>query len=212
MIGLEVVRSFDALKDQIILQPELQGIAVDASLIIRNQTGQRPCERLIGKTYGSRKASCHTSNLKLYPDPASVRLSLWLETVGFQHLGPAPKKWQIECYPHPALVEIFDLPQRHLYKKGSVAQKRQGQIELAGYLASLRRSPVLPLEIPLSWRACLSEEHISGLRGAGVKQNEDCLDALVCLYIAGLYTLKPHQKIFGDAQTGYIYVPAGKCC
>src|SRR6266851_5530825 len=44
-------------------------IAVDASLVVRNQTGQRPCETQISKTFGRYHAACHTSNLtKLHAD------------------------------------------------------------------------------------------------------------------------------------------------
>ncbi len=47
--------------------PDLYGIAIDAPLIIENSSGQRKCETLIGQEYGSRHASCHTSNLTLFP-------------------------------------------------------------------------------------------------------------------------------------------------
>lgn len=50
-------------------------------------------------------------------------------------------------------------------------------------------------------------EHIASLRGHQLKHNEDVLDALVCLYIAGLYQSGHPQKIFGDAAEGYVVVP-----
>ncbi|MGC9492132.1 DUF429 domain-containing protein, partial [Vibrio genomosp. F10] len=53
-------------------QKEISGIAIDAPLVIKNQTGQRECEKSLSRDYGSRKASCHTSNLSLYPDALSV--------------------------------------------------------------------------------------------------------------------------------------------
>ena len=43
-------------------------VAIDAPLIILNETGQRACETAVGKRYGNRHASCHTSNMTLYPD------------------------------------------------------------------------------------------------------------------------------------------------
>ena len=52
---------------------EIDGIAIDASLIINNVSGQRACENAISRTYGGRKAGCHASNLTLYPEPDSVR-------------------------------------------------------------------------------------------------------------------------------------------
>ena len=46
-------------------------IAVDAPLIINNQTGRRPCETQISEKYGNRHASTHSSNLALTRRPRS---------------------------------------------------------------------------------------------------------------------------------------------
>ncbi|MEJ2621329.1 MAG: hypothetical protein P8163_14015 [Candidatus Thiodiazotropha sp.] len=86
---------------------DLSGIAIDASLMIPNQQGQRRCEKAL----------------------SSVALSRHLVRQGFQHLGR--KKWQIECYPHPAMIEMFRLDRRLSYKKGLVAEGRAGQKQLA---------------------------------------------------------------------------------
>lgn len=42
-------------------------VAIDAPLVILNEAGQRACETAVGRRYGSRDASCHTSNLGRYP-------------------------------------------------------------------------------------------------------------------------------------------------
>ena len=69
----------------------LKGAAIDAPLIIRNATGQRACETAIAKAYGSKGASCHSSNTELYPDAKSVYLSDLLLHQGFSHLSG--EKW-----------------------------------------------------------------------------------------------------------------------
>ena len=161
-------------------EPGLQGIAIDAPLIIPNKTGQRRCEREIGIAYGSRKASCHTSNLTLYPEATSVALSDHLLAQGFKHHGLGPG-WQLECYPHPALIEIFSLEERLLYKKGRVSQRREGQIQLGRYLRSLAHSRVLALSIPVELSKYMEASYIETLKGKALKHNEDLLDAIVCL-------------------------------
>ncbi len=191
--------------------PDLSGIAIDGPLIIRNFSGQRKCETLIGKEYGSRHASCHTSNLTLFPKADSVQLSRTLVSKGFQHLGAATGRWQLECYPHPALIELFKLKVRHPYKKGSVSAKRRGQCDLAEFLLKLAESPVLRLTVPEVLSQPLSTHHIGNLRGSALKQNEDILDAMVCLYVAGLYAIGISDQVFGDAVDGYIYVPRVQC-
>jgi predicted RNase H-like nuclease len=81
-------------------------LAIDAPLVIPNKTGQRPCETLIGKRYGARHASCHSSNLSLYPQAASVHLASQLVSRGFRHAPdlahPENQRVMLEVYPHPA--------------------------------------------------------------------------------------------------------------
>ncbi|MBT1444871.1 DUF429 domain-containing protein [Shewanella sp. JM162201] len=185
------------------------GIAIDAPLIINNHSSNRDCERLIGQHYGSRGASCHTSNLTLFPDALGVRLSKALLSQGYNHLaGP---RWQIECYPHPALIEIFNLPYRLGYKKGKVAERRVGQIKLANHICSLTTRTDLTLSLPATLTAWIDPERINSLRGQALKHNEDGLDAIICLYIAarhqlGLTKVFPPKPCDGPVTRDYIVV------
>lgn len=194
-----------------VLEPAegLAGVAIDAPLIIRNARGQRACEREVGVAYGARKAACHPANTTLYPDASSVALSRQLQRRGFAHLEGS--QWQIECYPHPALIEIFDLGERLRYKKGSVDEKRAGQVELARLIRLLGNSPVLPLSIAPEPARHLEPDYIQSLRGRLLKNNEDVLDACICLYIAGLHSLGGMGKCFGDVTGGYIWIPQQVC-
>jgi predicted RNase H-like nuclease len=184
----------------------LQGVAIDASLIINNETGQRPCEKKVSKVYGSRYASCHASNRKLYPNAASVHLSQELESLGYMHLSA--NKFQIECYPHPAIIEIFGLPERLKYKKGRVLEKKSGQKVLASLIRSLSGNNVLKLDVPAEFDLYFDEDHIDSLKGKTLKSNEDALDAIVCLYIAGLYAVGAEGRAYGDTGSGYVWIPA----
>ncbi|WP_295891767.1 DUF429 domain-containing protein [uncultured Vibrio sp.] len=190
-------------------QKEIVGIAIDAPLVIENQTGQRECEKSLSRDYGSRKASCHTSNLSLYPDALSVNLSSSLQSLGYEHLSS--KRWQIECYPHPAIIECFGLPERLAYKKGSVADKKAGQLTLANLILALENSSTLSLKTPEQIKVLLSEPYIESLKGKALKSNEDALDSIICLYIAGLYQIQTSSTIYGNATQGYIWVPQVKC-
>ena len=200
------VLTVDDIVDRLLDINGLTGVAVDASLIIPNVTGQRVCERELSAHYGKMGASCHASNLTLYPDAASVALSRKLEEHGFKHLDT--EKWQIECYPHPAIIEMFGLPERLKYKKGRVAEKKAGQKQLASLILGLSNSPILPLRLDSDVREIIDPVHIDALRGKALKSNEDMLDAIVCLYVAGLYAIGAKHRVFGDATEGYIWVPA----
>jgi predicted RNase H-like nuclease len=78
-------------------------------------------------------------------------------------------------------------------------------------LVELQESPVLPLRVPKELTAPFGPDHILGLKGNALKGNEDVLDAVVCLYIAGLYAIGVSEEVFGDEDNGYIYVPRRKC-
>jgi predicted RNase H-like nuclease len=204
-----VVYGVDSVFDRLNAIDGLQGVSIDAPLIINNSSGQRVCEREIGRAYGSRGASCHTSNTTLYPDAKSVYLSKRMFEAGFSHLKG--ERWQIECYPHPAIIEIFGLNKRLKYKKGTVADKRAGQKTLSALLRELNGSSTLRLTISGEESRILDESNIESLRGQALKSNEDALDSVLCLYVAGLYAIEYSGKVFGNISSGYIWVPRGAC-
>jgi len=185
-------------------------IAIDAPLIISNIGGQRACETAVGKRYGSREASCHTSNLRLYPDAPSVALAEDLIAHGYVHAPcamPASSRVLLEVYPHAALVALFDLPKTIKYKRGSVQQKRLGLESLAVHIRRLSTgAPALAATEQLE--RVLSKP-LADLRGAALKMHEDTLDALVCAYLAYYYWYwhMERTEVFGDVGTGYIVNP-----
>ena len=206
------ISSIESLIKVVNNESAIAGVSIDAPLIINNTTGQRSCERELSKEYGSRKSSCHSSNITLYPNAASVDLANHLSNIGFIHLGnPSIESWQIECYPHPAIIEIFGLQERLAYKKDNVAKKKKGQIVLASSIKSLSNSEVLSLFIDQTVDGFLLEERISEKFGVKLKQNEDVLDSILCAYIGALYAMGASHKIFGNSHSGYIYIPTQKC-
>jgi predicted RNase H-like nuclease len=207
VLGLDTVISIIEKENDIV------GIAIDAPLIIHNRFGQRECEQRLNQNYRARLASCHPANLSLYPNASSVRLSKALLRRGYRHLNePDRGRWQIECYPHPAIIEIFGLKERLLYKKGTVEKKRQGQILLAEKIKALANSGVMRLAIAPALGGFLEKDTILSLRGHRLKQNEDTLDSVVCLYVCSLYAKSIEASIcYGSPKDGYIYVPQLRC-
>ena len=204
--------NLEAVKNIINIDPSIYGISIDAPLIINNESGQRICETELSRVYSGRKAGCHTSNTRLYPNASSVELSNFYLENGFRHLGDYRREmWQIECYPHPAIVEIFDLPERLPYKKGKVSEKRKGQVILAGYIANLESSSVLKLTFDDLVVDILNRDIIESNRGHKIKESEDALDSIICAYIGALYATSVKHQIFGSVEKGYIYVPKQKC-
>lgn len=192
-----------------LINEKVMGVAIDAPLIIKNKTGMRECEMSIGREFGSRKASCMPTNLDKYSDHPGVELATLLGTEGYGHLN-GTNKWQVECYPHPAIINIFGLPERLKYKKKKgvrVADQRRGLHRLGSLLRNLASSSVLKLIIS----NCVQVTDVTfdqeyNLSGRSLKAHEDKLDAIVCLYMAALHALK-QTNIHGSIIDGYIVVP-----
>lgn len=184
--------------------------AIDAPLIITNATGQRPCETAVGERYGAREASCHTSNLRLYPDATSVALAKGLVVQGYVHAPEATEtsnRVVLEVYPHAALVALFDLLKSLKYKKGRLEQKRRGLQILSGHIPRLFSGT--PRLRPNDRLGQLLSRDISMLPGPDLKVHEDTLDAVLCAYLAYYfwYWRVDRNEVFGDVGTGYIVNP-----
>jgi predicted RNase H-like nuclease len=188
-------------------------VAIDAPLIIRNEKGQRPCEKEVSKRFGAAHASAHTSNLQLYPDADSVRIASYLQQQGFKHC-PEPHerilggKWFFEVYPHPAHVVLFERSQIIKYKKGSVSTRKRGLCEFRDCIRQflIRSSPPL---IENSLLHSLLERSLSELKGRALKHYEDILDATFCAYLSAFFWAWSYERneMIGTHETGYIINP-----
>lgn len=188
-------------------------IAIDAPLIIRNATGQRPCETEVSRRFGAYHAGAHSTNLGKYPDAPPCRLVEMLEAAGFAHAprphtsGERDGKWLFEVYPHPAMVSLFRLDHIIRYKKGTASERAKGLLLLRNYLSALRvfEPPLRPGDELEG----LFYESILRLRGKALKHYEDLLDAYFCSYLA-LFCWSfgsGRNEMIGDVDSGYIIVP-----
>lgn len=182
-------------------------IVIDAPLVCVNASGQRPCEKLVGKCYGKFHASCHSSNKQNIAGqrgPRLVRkLRACLPSVKVSHDArcTSANLWPvIETYPHPGHIEMFCLPQILKYKKGRVSAKREGMRRYTTLLKSLA-DPPLGLET-----IRFLDRNVEDLKGKTLKEQEDLLDSLFCSYTA--FYLWHHRKI----PSRWRVIKAGDSC
>lgn len=182
-------------------------IAVDAPTIIPNATGTRLPDKLTHKYFGKYHAGCYPANLSLAFAQRTVDFGLALEARGFIHapeIDPQkPGRYQIEVFPHPAIVHLFSLNRILKYKKGRICDRRLELIKLHQYILAilprlqppLRLHDLFPQEIPNT--------------GTALKAFEDKLDSLICAYVAAhwWYWGTERNIVLGDRTTGYIVVP-----
>lgn len=195
--------------DACVSPEEPAGVAVDAPTLIPNATGMRLPDRLAHKHFGRYHAGCYPANLGLPFAQRTVQLGLSLEARGFAHaptIQPqVPIRFQIESFPHPAMVHLFGLSRILKYKKGTVAERRAELIKLRHYVLT-----VLPTLTPaLHFEPDQTLPDIP-TRGVDLKAVEDRLDSIVCAYIAAhwWYWGEARNWVLGDRTQGYIVVPA----
>jgi predicted RNase H-like nuclease len=192
------------------LPPDAPGmVAVDAPTLIPNATGMRLCDRLAHKYFGKYHAGCYPANLGLPFAQRTVGFGLSLEARGFHHAPTIQPqqlgRFQIESFPHPAIVHLFHLDRILKYKKGTVAERRLELARLRAYICD--RLPLLdpPLDV---CRSAIGIPEIP-IKGTELKAVEDQLDSIICAYIAAhwWYWGLERNQVLGDLAEGYIVVP-----
>ncbi|GAB1540468.1 DUF429 domain-containing protein [Scytonema sp. NUACC21] len=186
-------------------------IAVDAPTLIPNTTGSRLPDKLTHKYFGKYHAGCYPANLGLPFAERTVKFGLELESRGFAHaptIEPQhPGKYQIEVFPHPAIVHLFNLERILKYKKGRLNERRLELIKLYNYITDLLPSFHPPLCPQHLVRFVLPEIPTTG---TVLKEAEDKLDSLICAYVAAYWWYWGEQRnlVLGDCTTGYIVIPS----
>jgi predicted RNase H-like nuclease len=191
-------------------------IAIDASLIVNNTTGERKGETLLKKMFVLYDAVPYPSNrnlfYRLYGGVRGEQIAKMLQEKGFQHNPYIKKKEKskkfFEVFPHSAMVVIFKLKKilKYKYRKNRDYNLRWKEFEKYQlYLKNLEnRKPSL-------YFPCFSHilnTNVRTLKGNALKKYEDFLDALFCAYIAFYYWYDPGKcSVIGNLNEGYIVTP-----
>lgn len=184
-------------------------IAVDAPTLIPNATGMRLPDRLAHKHFGRYHAGCYPANLGSAFASRTIAFGLSLEDRGFQHAPQiAPQqagRFQIEAFPHPAIVHLFELPQILKYKKGLLADRRAELARLHQLICDRLPHLAPPLDVTASKIVIPAIPQ----KGTELKAVEDQLDSLICAYIAAHWWCwgEVRNLVLGDRAEGYIVVP-----
>lgn len=193
--------------DQSVKPDEPAIIAVDAPTLIPNATGSRLADKLSHKYFGKYHAGCYPANQNLPFAERTINFGLELESRGFAHAPTIePQKlgrYQIEVFPHPAIVNLFNLERILKYKKGRLSDRRLELIKLQNYIIDILPSFSPPL------RLCGSFLLEIPTTGVALKAVEDKLDSLICAYVAAYWWYWGEQRnlVLGDSTIGYIIIP-----
>ena len=188
-------------------------VAVDAPLVICNQTGSRVADQQPSKLYQPYQAGAYPANLdRLGKDHRGGQLLRALKgpdtTLVEQGSDINEGRLIFETYPHIVMVELFHLATTIKYKKGRVAKRRVGQHQLADRI----RHHLCGSSARLRLRAndeldCLLREPDPILRGRDLKGREDKLDALICAYTAAWLDAGRSLLGLGEVGAGVMLAP-----
>jgi predicted RNase H-like nuclease len=165
-------------------------VAIDAPTQITNQTGMRGCDRKAHHYFGRYHAGCYPANLNSAFAARTTGFSQALAARGFAH-APAmtpqqPGRYQIEVYPHAAMIGLFALPQILKYKKGKIADRRTELERLRHLILTYLPQQEPPLVI--------KQLPAIPAQGTALKIIEDQLDSLICAYVGAHWWYWGHQR------------------
>lgn len=178
--------------------------AVDAPLIVPNETGQRRCETEISRAFWRYKIGAHSSNrgrAEFNPPRAATLAERFDWSVDPAWHGSVEAPVCIEVYPHPAMVGLFGLQERIVYKSGPF--RAEGFAQLVRYFASIDelRLSEYPRWVEIS-------RVVTDPKPGDLTRIEDELDAILCAHLAWLWHHRPDSlKVYGSLQDGYIVAP-----
>lgn len=184
-------------------------LAIDQGLIVPNKTGQRPVENKIASAFMRRYSfGAHTSNLEnpCYCEEAGIwKFLKTLDNLNYKHdpisVPGMEGRAYFECYPHPAIIGLFNLDKRLDYK---VKKKDPSAWEkLIECLHSLQSRKELPIVNIKEWVPCDFPQN---------KENENKLDSIISAYVAAYFWHFGTEKssVVGTLKDGYMVTPVNK--
>ena len=189
-------------------------VAIDAPLIVKNATGNRPAEAELNRDFARFEAGAHPANTgkpEFREKPRGAVLSELLHL----DLDPASEQTRraIEVYPHPATVALFRLGRTLKYKDKpgrDLETLRAELLILIGRIEGLATATVpLLVDRARSRWAELVEAVESATKKSQLRVVEDQVDAVVCAYVGLFATRNPAAtKTYGSFESGYIVTPA----
>lgn len=182
-------------------------VAVDMPLSLDPIRGRRAADDQVSAAYGSRKAGTHSPG-PLRPGSISDRMRDDFAGQGYDLRTARSAGGRLaEVYPHPALIELLNAPERLPYKV-SRARKYWPAVAAADRrrrLVEVWRGIVAGLDTNLPGTAALLPPPSPEARSADLKRFEDRLDAVICV-MAGIAVLEGRARAFGDGRAA-IWVP-----
>lgn len=185
-------------------------VAVDAPVVVPNDTGRRPCDAEVSRCFARFHAGAYPANRSIpwLAEPRAGGLAQRLDLA----LDPAAERTMVEVYPHPATVVLFGLDRILPYK----ARRGRGLEDRRAATQALQRHLERLVDHPHGidvargprWARLVELVDTAPTRAA-LGRVEDELDAHVCAQVGVLLRADLDLvDVVGDPAAGAILVPA----
>jgi predicted RNase H-like nuclease len=211
--GRRVVASATVVPDDEIVGLVPDGpvlVAIDAPVVVPNETGRRPCDAAISACFARFHAGAYPANRSI-PWLADPRAGQLADRLGLS-TDPCAERAVVEVYPHAATIALFGLDRVLPYKRGrgrGVDDRRAALDELCRHLEELAGT-THGIDVAAGPRWAGLREAVTGaVTGADLGRVEDELDAHVCAQVGALLAADPALvDVVGEPAQGAIVVPA----
>jgi hypothetical protein len=185
-------------------------IAIDAPIIVRNQTGMRACERDLSRDFRQFHAGTHPTNMgrpSMQPQPRAMHLATehgWATDGSSATSADCPVA--LEVYPHSSMVGLFGLDRVIAYKgkRRRTLESRAEQFERLFDLMELHCDDPLRLTESDRWHE-LRHSAREATTQSRLNLIEDEVDAIFCAYVAWVFITTPAALLtYGTAEGGAI--------
>lgn len=193
-------------------------VAIDAPLLVPNDTGRRSCEASVARDFARFHAGPYPSNRGIAAFREGTRGARLAARFGWYIDGDPEvnadsdspdRPLAIEVYPHPAMVVLFSLDRVLPYKARAGRSIDTRRRALAAVMTHLQRvgEDTLRLSRSPRWQQ-LAEDVDRAQRATELKRAEDEIDAIMCAYLAWMWHHEPQRLVrHGDGSDGYIVTP-----
>ncbi|WP_148615387.1 DUF429 domain-containing protein [Nocardioides rubriscoriae] len=180
-------------------------VALDAPLVVRNETGMRPAERALSADFRRYDAGTHPSNTGKPEFAHGTRAARVAKRLGLD-IDPRSGRARraIEVYPHPATIVLFGLDKVLKYK----AKPGRDLELLRSELLALMTHVEGVVTTDETWQALRTSVE-TATQKAQLRRVEDQVDGVLCAYLALFADTRPDEVTrYGDLETGYIVTPS----
>jgi len=187
-------------------------VGIDAPLIVKNETGNRPAEAALNKDFHAFQSGAHPANKGKAEFANGTRGGRLAEALDLD-MDPFSRgtRRALEVYPHAASIALFRLGRTLKYKdkRGRTFVQLQTELlRLVELIEGLRGADVmLRVRKNDDWRQ-LRHAIENAKKKSELRRAEDPVDAVLCAYVALYATRRPDDvTVYGDGDTGYILTP-----